>query len=129
VLLIVRSRLWVVAISLAGLLAAAAWLASQFIPRQPHGSAGCGLSFIRGAVPFLALCKLQDLLAREIDRRLILTTLTYPRSAHPFCWHAMRHAAVRPDSTVLLFLVLAGVVTLQAPITIRRPRFALGFPT
>ena len=130
VLLIVRSRLWVIASSLVALLAMATWLASQFSPRQPATVAlDVGLSFIRIAVPFLALLQSQDLLAHEIERRLILTTLTYPRSRSSFL--LARYAAITAVAaglTVLLFLVLAGVVYLAGRNYDQVTKVALGFP-
>ena len=58
-LLLARSRLWVVAGVLAGVLAAVAWLSGQFSPRQPATVAlDIGISFIRLAVPLLGLLHL-----------------------------------------------------------------------
>ena len=111
-LLLVRSRLWVTVTMLMILVASAAWLASQFSPRQPATVAlDVGLSFIRVLVPFVALLQVQDLLAREVERRLILNSLTYPRSRSSFI--VARYVAITAVSIViilLLALVLNAVV-------------------
>ena len=75
--LILRSRAVLVSLILGALLVAAAWLAGQFSPRQPSTVAlDVGLSLIRLVVPILALLQIQDLVAREVERRLVLTSLT-----------------------------------------------------
>ena len=130
ILLIVRSRLWVIAASLAGLLAAFAWLSAQFSPRQPATVAlDVGLSFIRLVVPVVALLQIQDLLAREVDRRQILTSLTYPRSRASFL--VARYAAVTAVSAVLTLLLaalLAAMVKLAGSSYQQATPVALGLP-
>ena len=130
VLLIARSRLWLIAAGFVVLVAAVAWLSAQFSPRQPATVAmDVGLSFIRVLVPLLALLHTQDLLAREVERRQILTTLTYPRSRSSFV--IARYAAVLAVAvalTVLLFAVLAAVVTLAGRDYNQMTKVALGFP-
>jgi ABC-type transport system involved in multi-copper enzyme maturation permease subunit len=129
-LLLARSRLWVVAGVLAGVLAAVAWLSGQFSPRQPATVAlDIGISFIRLAVPLLGLLQIQELLAREVDRRLILTSLTYPRPRASFL--IARYAAVAVVAlamTVLLCAVLAGVVSTLGAGYSQGTRVALGAP-
>ena len=79
--LIIRSRALVVSAIVGAILFCVAWLAGQFSPRQPSTVAlDVGLSYIRFAIPILALIQIQDLVAREVERRLVLTSLTYP---HP----------------------------------------------
>ncbi|HEY6896837.1 MAG TPA: ABC transporter permease subunit [Rhodocyclaceae bacterium] len=130
VLLIARSRLWLIAASLAGLLASIAWLSAQFSPRQPATVAlDVGLSFIRLVVPVLAVLHIQELLAREVDRRQILTSLTYPRSRAVFL--VARYAAVvavAAGLTLLLAMVLAGVVGLAGGGYKQSTPVALGLP-
>lgn len=129
-LLLLRSRLWVVAGIMVILLAACAWLSAQFSPRQPATVAlDIGLSFIRVAVPFWFLLQTQDLLAREIDRRLILTSLTYPRSRTSFV--LARYFAivlVTLGLTALLFIVLAGIVDLSGQDYDQVTKVSLGVP-
>lgn len=112
VLLILRARQWLIAAVLGILVALVAWLASEFSPRQPATVAlDVGLSFIRIAVPLLALLQTQDLLAREIERRQILISLTYPRSRATFL--IARYSAVvmvATAMTIYLSLILAAVV-------------------
>ena len=84
-LLLRRSRWLGIVATLGALVIAIAWLSAQFSPRQPATVAlDVGISFIRLVVPLLLLLQIQDLLAREIDRRQILTSLTYPRSRSSF---------------------------------------------
>lgn len=129
-LLILRSRLWLIAGTLGGLLAVIAWLAGQFSPRQPATVAlDVGLSFIRFVVPLLGLLQIQELLVREVDRRLILVSLTYPRSRSIFL--VARYAAVSVVTwvmTVFLCLILAGVVTSLAVGHAQDTKVALGWP-
>jgi uncharacterized membrane protein len=74
-LLLVRSRLGITIALLTLLVVSGAWLASQFSPRQPATVAlDVGLSFIRILIPFLALLQSQELVAREVERRLIMSS-------------------------------------------------------
>lgn len=62
-----------------------AWMAAQFSGRQPATVAlDVGLSVIRLALPVIGILLLQELVSREFDRRLFLTSLTYPRPRHRF---------------------------------------------
>ena len=80
-----RARLLSVTFWLVLALLAIAWMAAQFSGRQPATVAlDVGLSVIRLALPFVVVLLLQELLSREFDRRLFLTSLTYPRSRHLF---------------------------------------------
>ena len=130
VLLLVRSRLWVIGAILVALVASCAWLSSQFSPRQPATVAlDVGISFIRVVVPFLALLQIQDLLAREVERRLILNSLTYPRSRSSFL--VARYAAVTAVAAVLvvvLALVLAAIVIAVGKGYDQSTKVALGLP-
>lgn len=130
VLLIVRSRLWVIAGVLAAVLASVAFLSSQFSPRQPSTVAlDVGLSFIRICVPFLSLLQIQDLLAREVDRRLILTSLTYPRSRSSFLVaRYIAVTAVAAGMTIFLAIVLAVVVSFAGGSFHEATQIALGLP-
>lgn len=130
VLLLARSRLGVTVAVLALLVASGAWLASQFSPRQPATVAlDVGLSFIRILVPFLALLQSQELLAREVERRLILSSLTYPRSRSSFL--LARYAAITVVAmiiTLVLAAVLAGVVMVVGKSYAQATPVSLGLP-
>lgn len=130
VLLMVRSRLWAVMVLLALLLAVSAGLAAQFSPRQPATVAlDVGLSFIRLAVPFFGLLQVQDLLAREVERRQILTSLTFPRSRASFLLaRYVAILAVASGVTMVLAVVLAAVVALISHSSQQATAVALGFP-
>lgn len=61
------------------------WVGFQFSGRQPQTVAlDIGLSFIRFVVPLLGVLLAQEMIAREVERRLIFTSLTYPRSRTVF---------------------------------------------
>lgn len=106
------------------------WLSSQFSPRQPATVAlDVGLSFIRIAVPLISLLQIQELLAREIDRRQILTSLTYPRARSSFLM--ARYAAVvvlASAMTAILAAVLAAIVSWVGASYSQATPVALGIP-
>lgn len=129
-LLLVRARLGWVALVLGFVIGACAWLAGQFSPRQPDTVAlDVGISLIRIAVPLLALLQVQDLLAREVERRLILTSLTYPRSRTAFLVGRYLAVAVAAlGMTVFLSLVVAAVVHWGGTGYSQGTKVALGLP-
>lgn len=64
-------------------LAAIVLLAAQFSGRQPATVAlDVGLSAIRISLPIVIVLLVQELFAREFDRRYFLTSLAYPRPRH-----------------------------------------------
>jgi ABC-type transport system involved in multi-copper enzyme maturation permease subunit len=66
-------------------LIAVAYLAGNFSPRQPHTIAlDVGLSGIRFTLILLSLFWIQELIAREIDRKTVLFSLSYPVSRAAF---------------------------------------------
>ncbi|HQR03992.1 MAG: hypothetical protein JSR19_05340 [Proteobacteria bacterium] len=115
---------------LTGLVAGGAWMGAQFSPRQPATVAlDVGLSMIRLAVPFLMLVQIQDLVAREVERRLILNSLTYPRSRAAFL--LARYAAIVTAAwavTWVLALVLGLVVVGVGKTYAQATPVALGAP-
>ena len=129
-LLLVRSRLWLVTGIVAAVVAACAWLAGQFSPRQPDTVAlDVGISLIRIFVPLLGLLQIQDLLAKEVDRRLILTSLTYPRARATFLLG--RYLAVVAAAlimTVVLLMVVAAVVVWAGQDYSQVSKVAIGRP-
>lgn len=105
-------------------------LAAQFSARQPATVAlDVGLSVIRLALPLTAIWYVQDLISREFERKLHLTSLTYPRSRSQ--WLLGRFCAI-----ALLFLgllvvagfVLAGAVSYVSGLYEQATPVALGFP-
>lgn len=89
-------------------LAVCVLVAAEFSARQPATVAlDVGLSAIRLALPVVAVLLVQELLSREFERRLYLTSLTYPR---PRAWWLMgRLAAI---AVVLLATLVAASVLL-----------------
>lgn len=89
--------------------ACACWLAAQFSGRQPATLAlDVGLSALRLSLPIIAVLLVQELLSREFDRKLYLTSLTYPRPRHKFLLGRITVIAL------LLFSLLAAVAALLA---------------
>lgn len=96
---------------LALLLSASALVAAEFSARQPATIAlDTGLSVLRLALPLLAVLLLQELLSREFDRKLYLSSLTYPRPRHHFLLGRVAAiAALLLGLLVILAAVLAGL--------------------
>ena len=130
VLIVFRSRFLLLLATLSTLLAAVVFLAGLFSPRQPATvSFDVGLSFIRFMVPCLLLLNVQELLSREIDRKLILTSLSYPRSRSLFL--LARYFSVLFIASVQLFVfsvVLAVVVFFVGQGYAQSTQVSLGFP-
>ncbi len=128
--LLIRGRLVLVVAICAALLVATAWLAGQFSPRQPSTVAlDVGISLIRIILPLLALLQIQDLVAREVERRLVLTSLTYPHSRAIFL--VARYSAVIVAAlivTLVLCTALAGVVAWVNQVYPQATPVALGMP-
>ena len=93
------------------LLLVAATLGAQFSGRQPATVAlDVGVSVIRFVLPVVAVLLLQELLSREFDRRLHLSSLTYPR---PRCVFLLgRFAAIALLSLILLIVLAAALAAL-----------------
>ncbi len=129
-LLLIRSRAAVVAACLGVTVASFAWLAGQFSPRQPDTVAlDIGISLIRIVVPVFALLQIQDLLAREIERRLIFTSLTFPRPRWMFLiGRYLAVIAMASLFTILLLALIAAVVTWAGPEYAQGTKVNLGAP-
>ena len=89
------------------------WLAAQFSARQPATIAlDTGLSVLRLALPLLAVLLLQELISREFDRKLYLSSLTYPRPRHHFLLGRVAAIGVLLLGLLaILAVVLAGLTT------------------
>lgn len=107
-----------------------AYLSGFFSPRQPQTVAlDVGFSGIRFSLVLLNLFWVQDLVAREIDRRAILFSLAYPVSRGTFL--AGRFAAVIILSALaaaVLGLLLLVAVTMVGAGYSQEFKLALGFP-
>jgi Cu-processing system permease protein len=80
-----RGRSFQAVFILGVLLIGIAYLSGFFSPRQPQTVAlDVGFSGIRFSLVLLNLFWVQELVAREIDRRVILFSLAYPVSRAPF---------------------------------------------
>lgn len=81
----VRSRSLQAVFVLGLLLVGVAYLASHFSPRQPMTVAlDVGLSVLRFSLVLLSLFWVQEQVGREIDRRTVLFTVTYPIPRHHY---------------------------------------------
>jgi len=126
----VRGRSFQAVFFLGVLLIAIAYLSGFFSPRQPQTVAlDVGFSGVRFALILMNLFWVQELVAREIDRRVILFSLTYPVARGSFL--AGRFAAIVVLSalaaTVLGFLLLFAVISAGGGYAQEFPP-ALGFP-
>lgn len=107
--LAVRARFLFIALWLVATLVTAVLLAAQFSGRQPATvGLDVGLSVIRLALPVVVVLLLQELLSREFDRKLFLTSMTYPRPRHAFLLG--RFAAVWLLMAVLLLVLATSLV-------------------
>ncbi|MES2770598.1 MAG: ABC transporter permease subunit [Pseudomonadota bacterium] len=80
-----RHRTFFVVFALGIALVAVAYLSASFSPRQPRTVAlDVGLSGLRFSLVLFAITLIQDLVGREIDRRSVVLSLSYPlpRSAY-----------------------------------------------
>ncbi|THJ34994.1 hypothetical protein E8K88_05510 [Lampropedia aestuarii] len=108
----------------------AAWLSAEFSGRQPATVAlDVGLSIIRLGLPLIGLLLLQDLLAKEFDRRFFLLSLTYPRTRTMFLLgRALAVALLLLLLLCLAALLLAAFVGWQAHAYEQATPVALGGP-
>lgn len=90
-----------------------ALLAANFSARQPQTiGLDAGISTLRFSLPIFIALVLQQLISREFDRKLYLTSLTYPRPRH----HLLlgRIAAI----AILLFGLLVTTAALLAGLAV-----------
>mgnify|MGYP001171520396 CR=1 FL=1 len=111
-------------------LATAVLLAANFSGRHPATlGLDLGLSLIRIALPLLTVLLLQELVCREFDRKLYLTSLTYPRTRFHFL--ASRIAAIALlllGALAVLALLLAGLTHWISQGYVQSSPPALGWP-
>lgn len=108
-----RSRLYSIALWLIAALLVSTVLAAQFSARQPATVAlDVGLSVIRLALPILVILLAQELFSREFERKLYLTSFTYPRAR--VYWLLGRLIAILLIGTGLLLIMglLLAILTL-----------------
>lgn len=105
-------------------------MAMQFSARQPATVAlDVGLSVIRLALPLLAILLAQELLVREFERKLYLTSFAYPRTRAN--WLLGRATAILVIITIMLVLMgilLALLTTLAATGYDQTTPVSLGMP-
>lgn len=107
-----RSRSIQAILILGGMLVGVAYLAASFSPRQPQTVAlDVGLSGLRITLILFALFWVQELVAREIERRTVLFALTYPVArGHYIVGRYLGVLGLIALATVLLGMLLWVVV-------------------
>lgn len=102
-----HSRLSSIALWIIATLVVIVLLSVQFSARQPATVAlDVGLSVIRLSLPLLAILMIQETIGREFERKLYLTSFTYPRTRAR--WMFGRAASTL--LVVIVMLVLMGIV-------------------
>lgn len=126
----IRGRSVQIAFVLGLALVAVAYLAASFSPRHPRTVAlDVGFSGARFTLILLSLFWVQDLVAREIDRKIILQSLSFPVSRASFLFG--RYFAVFGLiclSAGILALCLMLAVGLSSPNYEQEHRVGLGLP-
>lgn len=80
-----RSRSFLALLFLGAAVVTMAYLSASFSPRQPQTVAlDVGLSGLRFCLVLFAVTLVQELLTREIDRRGVVLTLSYPVPRHSY---------------------------------------------
>lgn len=111
--LAIRARFVLTCFCALVLLLVATVLSAQFSGRQAATVAlDVGISVIRFALPVVTVLLVQELLSREFDRKLFLTSLTYPRPRRRFLLG--RFAAIFLLSLGLLVVLAAVLAALVA---------------
>lgn len=118
--------LFILGVALVGL----AYLSASFSPRQPRTVAlDVGLSGLRFSLVLFAIVLVQELVGREIDRRSVVLTLSYPvsRSAYLFGRYLGVLGLTAAAATILGLLL--WIVVLLAGLNYEQQfRVELGWP-
>lgn len=113
-LILWRSRFWLVASWFLVILAGVVFLSSQFSGRQPATVAlDIGLSYLKLALPVVTALLFQELLAKEVDKRYFLYSLTYPFSRSNYIVARFLICFV-----VLLSLLVVGAIVISTLVSI-----------
>lgn len=106
------------------------YLSIQFSARQLSTvSLDIGLSIIRLALPLITVLMAQELFSREFERKLYLTSFTYPRARS--CWLMGRVLAMLAVGLAILIVmgsILAGLSAYAETIYHQATPVALGTP-
>lgn len=104
------------AVFLLGLvLIGAAYLSGSFSPRQPRTVAlDVGLSGLRFALILLNLFWMQELVAKEIDRKIVLFSLSYPVSRASFLLGRLLSVTVLSTLAAMVMALLLLLAVLMA---------------
>jgi ABC-type transport system involved in multi-copper enzyme maturation permease subunit len=125
-----RSRSIQAILILGALLVGVAYLAASFSPRQPQTVAlDVGLSGLRITLILFSLFWVQELVAREIERRTVLFALTYPVArGHYIIGRYLGVLALVALAAVLLGMLLWLVVLTLGKGYVQGFAVVLGFP-
>ena len=107
-----------------------AYLSASFSPRQPRTVAlDIGLSGLRFSLVLFAIVLVQELVGREIDRRTVVLTLSYPTSrASYLIGRYLGVLALTAAATIILALLLWIAVLLAGVHYEQLFRVELGWP-
>lgn len=125
-----RSRSIQSILILGTLLVGVAYLSASFSPRQPQTVAlDVGLSGLRITLVLFSLYWVQELVAREIERRTVLYALTYPVArGHYIVGRYLGVLGLLALAALLLGMLLWLVVLIQGKGYTQGFAVALGFP-
>lgn len=125
-----RGRSFQAVLILGFLLVGVAYLSSGFSPRHPRTVAlDIGLSGIRITLVLLCLFWIQELLAKEVERKTILHSLAYPAKRGAFVvGRYLAVLALTCLAALALGLSLLGVVAMASPGYSQEFPVLLGFP-
>lgn len=108
-----RSRLASIALWVIATLVASVFLAAQFSARQPATVAlDVGISVIRLTLPLLAILLAQELFTREFERKLYLSSFTYPRPRHQWLLGRVAATLLLGVGLLLLMGLLLALLTM-----------------
>jgi Cu-processing system permease protein len=129
-LLVIRAKFASVAVGLLFALLVVVLVAAEFSARQPATVAlDVGLSFVRLVLPIFAILLVQELMAKEFDRRLYLTSFTYPRARSRWLFGRLIAVALCVYCLLLVMaLLLAGLAIYASGAYAQATPISLQFP-
>lgn len=118
-----RGRGFLAAIGLGVAVVAIAYLSSSFSPRQPRTVAlDVGLSGLRFCLVLYAILIVQELVGREIDRRTVVLTLSYPIDRSSYLLGRYFGVAVLSAAVTAVLALMLWLAVLLAGLDYDQPR-------
>ncbi|MBO0643137.1 hypothetical protein J1P25_15275 [Pseudomonas stutzeri] len=107
-----RANFLPLAAGTATVLVAIVFLAAQFTARQPATTGlDLGISAIRFLLPVLQVLITQELIAREFDRRYILSTFSYPNTRYSFLLGRFLSLTILTLSLLIILAIALALIT------------------